>query len=136
MHHRLLLRHIVCIVISVLGLLCTSCKKEASKQVVWASSAFAGNYGGSEYCSFNAASPGNITISAINDSTVSIADLYTSGRSVTGYISHDSCVIHPQISDTVILQGLIILKTDTLNLTIIASGFGQQNKCTAVLLRH
>ena len=77
-----------------------------------------------------------ISIVATDDSTVSVTNLYGLGKALSGKVVHDSCTISPQICDTVVMQGLLILSGDTLNLSIIASSFGREDKCNAVLIKQ
>ena len=110
----------------------SSCKKAPQ----WASSKFAGNFSGNETCLLSGAQRASLKIVAINDTQVNITNLYGITKSLIGNISHDSCTLPPQIADTLVMQGLLILSSDTLNLSIIASSFGRENSCTAVLIKH
>jgi len=118
------------------GLCYSSCKKETGQSTPWVSLNFAGNFSGTENCLLSGTRSNNISITAINATQVSINNLYGFGKSVTGNISHDSCIIQPQICDTLIMQGMALLSSDTLTLFIIASSFGKEEKCNAVLIKQ
>ena len=110
-----------------------SCKKEAKP---WASSLFAGNFSGNESCILSGTGQTSIRIIAINDTQVSVTNLYGVNRSLIGNVSHDTCNIPPQIADTLVMQGILLLSSDTLNVSIIASSFGRENRCSAVLIKQ
>ena len=112
-----------------------SCKVEPNK-APWPSLQFVGNFTGNETCLLSGAQANSLSIVATSDSTVSVTNLYGLGKSLTGKVVHDSCTISPQICDTVVMQGLIILSGDTLNLSIIATSFGREDKCNAVLIKQ
>ena len=113
----------------------SACKVEPHK-TSGPSLRLAGTFTGNETCLLAGGQTNTISIAAINDSTISVSNLYGLGKSVTGTVLHDSCTIQPQICDTVIMQGLLILSGDTLNLSIIASSFGREDKCNAVLIKQ
>ena len=100
------------------------------------STTFAGNYGGNETCLLNGNLSDTLHIVATGATQVSITNLYGLPNAVTGSISNDSCVIQPQLNNGYVVQGLLLLSNDTINLSIIASSFGREDKCTAVLIKQ
>ncbi len=113
----------------------SACKVEPHK-TTWPSLRLAGTFTGDQTCLLANAQTNTITIVATDDSAVSVTNLYGLGKSVTGKVVHDSCTISPQICDTVVMQGLLILSGDSINLSIIASSFGREDKCNAVLIKQ
>ena len=109
-----------------------SCKKSP----VWDSSKFAGNYMGAETCLLTSPQSSTISIVATSATQISITNLYGLGKSLVGSVSHDTCTIQPQICDTFVMQGILILSSDSLNLAIIASSFGKEDKCNAILIKQ
>jgi hypothetical protein len=114
-------------------LCCAGCKK---KPAPWPSLSFVGNFNGNESCLLNGAQSDTLHIVATNATSVSITNLYGLSQLVTGSISNDSCVIQPQISGNYVLQGILLLSSDTINMSIIASSFGREDKCNAVLIKQ
>jgi len=122
------------ILISIGLLLCSAgCKK---KSAPWPSLSFAGNFKGNESCLLNGAQPDTLHIVATNANSVSITNLYGLLQPVTGAISNDSCIIQPQISGNYVLQGILLLSSDTISMSIIASSFGREDNCNAVLIKQ
>jgi hypothetical protein len=120
----------------ILGLLLciAGCAKAPSPTLP--SARFAGNFGGYETCLFNGSSSDTLHIVSSGAAEVSITNLYGLSNAVTGTISNDSCVIQPQVKNNYVIQGLLILSNDTINLSIMATSFGRQDKCTAVLVKQ
>ena len=121
-------------VVFTLGFTCAvvSCKKEAP----WASSLFAGNFSGTETCLLTGVQPNSLNIVATSATQVSITNLYGQSKPLIGNVSHDTCTIPPQICDTFVIQGTLLLSSDSLSTFVIASSFGKEDKCNAVLIKH
>jgi len=115
------------------------CKKETAK-TPWPSQVFEGNYTGTEVCSASGTQLNTISITATSATQISISNLYGSGKSFTGVVSNDSCIIQPQIynngAGNAQMQGNFVLISDTINLSILVATFGQQDICKAVLVKH
>ena len=129
----------VFIVVGV-ALFIVSCKKETTKPVLWPSTSFAGSFAGNESCALTGSGANNIAITAASATQVSIYNLYGSGRSFNGVVSHDTCTILPQVYNSgggnALMQGQLVLTSDTLTLNIIISAFSSENTCHAVLVKQ
>jgi hypothetical protein len=121
------------VVTAFLILSVSSCKKKAAP---WDSLQFAGTFSGTETCLLSGTPANTLNIAALSDSTIGITNLYGLMKTLTGNISHDTCIIQPQLCDTVLLQGMMIISADSLRLNIIATSFGRENKCNAVLIKQ
>ena len=124
----------VCIMLFV-----PACKVEPLPKPVWPSLNFAGVFSGNDICLISGTQPDSITITATATAQVSISNLYGSGKSFTGTVSNDTCYIQPQVYNNVtgnaVMQGSFVMAGDTINLAIIISTFGQEDKCNAVLVK-
>ena len=119
----------------------SSCKKVSpSPPIPWPSKNFAGVFSGNDVCLISGTRADSITIVATAATQVNITNLYGSGKVFYGTVSNDSCYIQPQVynngSGNAVMQGNFVMTGDTINLFIIVSTFGQEDKCTAVLVKN
>ena len=119
-----------------------ACKKESAKSTTapWLSLNFAGSFSGNNVCSVSGTQAGSITVAATTPTQVSITNLYASGKTFYGTVSNDTCFIQPQIynngSGKAVMQGIIVHSSDSVMLEMIVTTFGQQDKCSAVLVKQ
>ena len=116
-------------------LLCLgACTKSPPAQLP--SARFAGNFSGNEICLLNGNQTDTLHITATGASQISIANLYGLPKSTIGNVSNDSCVIVAQLDNNYVIQGLLVLHNDTIMLSLIATSFGREDKCTAILVKQ
>ena len=124
--------------VACLALFSSSCKKVPPPP--WLSLNFAGTFSGNDVCLLSATQPDSITVVATGATEVNITNLYGPGKVFYGNVSNDSCYIVPQVynngTGNAIMQGNFVMTGDTINLFIIVSTFGQEDKCTAVLVKN
>ena len=123
------------------SILLYACKKEQSNPVApWRSTVFTGNYAGNETCLSAGNQSSTIQITAISNTGITVTNLYGSGQTFKGTLSGDTCTIAPQVYNTgsgnAVMQGQMILVSDTLSVFIIVSTFSHEETCKALLLKQ
>lgn len=125
--------------LALLTLFFSSCKPEP-KNTPWLSLNFAGKFSGNDVCLVSGSQPDTINIAAAGAAQVNITNLYGSGKTFTGNLSNDSCYIPSQFynngTGNTELWGSFVLTSDTINLFLIVSTFGHEDKCSAVLVKQ
>ena len=121
--------------IAFVGLLCVAgCTKVPAPTLP--SARLSGNFVGKEICLLSGNLSDTLRIVATSATQVNIVNLYGLPNAVTGSISNDSCVIQPQLNNNYVVQGLLVLANDTLNLSLVVTSFGREDKCAAFLIRQ